>query len=173
MDCHVIHLTSIAALSCILQDCSIFTTLCWASHLWSRIINRITGKRYFRWHIGEWKPWSDLEQVCSVQLEPHRVWRCGSRRNDFYPRPVLAFGYCRCLRVCVCVCVRVSVNHEIVRAIIHQPFKLGSPNLDRRCKRPCWRSLLFCGVIDGDLQGQIELKSQHLPHFGLVSLSGR
>ena len=25
----------------------------------------------------------------------------------FYPRPVLAFGYCRCLRVCVCVCACV------------------------------------------------------------------
>ena len=25
----------------------------------------------------------------------------------FYPRPVLAFGYCRCLRLSVCVSVRV------------------------------------------------------------------
>ena len=25
----------------------------------------------------------------------------------FYPRPVLAFGYCRCLRLCVCVCPSV------------------------------------------------------------------
>ena len=24
----------------------------------------------------------------------------------YYPRPVLAFGYCRCLRLSVCVCVR-------------------------------------------------------------------
>ena len=24
-----------------------------------------------------------------------------------YPRPVLAFGYCRCLRLCVCVCLSV------------------------------------------------------------------
>ena len=30
--------------------------------------------------------------------------------NVFYPRPVLAFGYCRCLRVCVCV--RVSVRQS-------------------------------------------------------------
>ena len=68
----------------------------------------------------------------------------------------------------LCVCVHVSVNHEFVRTITHQPFKLGSPNLDQRCKRPWLRSLLFRGVIDGDLQGQIKLQSQHLPHFELV-----
>ena len=84
----------------------------------------------------------------------------------FYPRPVLAFGYCRCLRVCVCVCV--SVNHAFVHAITHQPFKLGSLNLDQRCKRPWLRALLFCGKIDHDLQGQIELQSQNLLHFELV-----
>ena len=82
----------------------------------------------------------------------------------FYPRPVLAFGYCRCLRVCVCL----SVNHQLVRAVTHQPFKLESPNLDQRCKRPWLRSLLFFGMIDLELQGQIELKSQNLPHFELV-----
>ena len=92
-------------------------------------------------------------------------WHKGAR---FYPRPVLAFGYCRCLRVCVCVCVCLSVNHQLVRAITHQPFKLESPNLDQRCKRPWLRSLLFFGMIDIELQGQIELKSQNLPHFELV-----
>ena len=86
----------------------------------------------------------------------------------FYPRPVLAFGYCRCLRLCVCVCVRPCVNHELVRAITHDPFQLGSPNLGHRCKRPWLRSLLFWGVIDLDLQGQILLQSQNLPHFELV-----
>ena len=29
---------------------------------------------------------------------------------DFYPRPVLAFGYCRCLRLCVCVCLSVCLS---------------------------------------------------------------
>ena len=86
----------------------------------------------------------------------------------YYPRPVLAFGYCRCLRVCVCVCVCLSVNHQLVRAVTHQPFKLESPNLDQRCKRPWLRSLLFFGMIDIELQSQIELKSQNLPHFELV-----
>ena len=56
----------------------------------------------------------------------------------YYPRPVLAFGYCRCL--CVCVCVRVSVNHEFVCAITHLKFKLGSPNLDQRCKKTLVKS---------------------------------
>ena len=79
---------------------------------------------------------------------------------------IMIFGYCRCLRVCVCV--RVSVNHEFVRAITHQPFKLGSLNLDHRCKRPWLRALLFCGMIDRDLQGQIKLQSQNLPHFEFV-----
>ena len=82
----------------------------------------------------------------------------------FYPRPVLAFGYCPCLRMCVCL----SVNHQLVCAITHQPFKLESPNLDQRCKRPWLRSLLFFGMIDLELQGQIELKSKNLPHFELV-----
>ena len=91
-----------------------------------------------------------------------------SPRWDFYPRPVLAFGYCRCLRLSVCVSVRPCVNHELVRAITHDPFQLGSPNLGHRCKRPWLRSLLFWGVIDLDLQGQILLQSQNLPHFELV-----
>ena len=67
-----------------------------------------------------------------------------------------------------CVCVYVSVNHEFVRAITHQPFKLGSSNLDQRCKRPCLRTPLFCGMIDRDLQSQIEPQSQNLPHFEFV-----
>ena len=53
--------------------------------------------------------------------------------------------------LCVCVCI----NHELVRTITHRPFKLGSPNLDQRCKTPWFGSLLFLGMIDLDLQGQI------------------
>ena len=68
----------------------------------------------------------------------------------------------------VCVCVRPCVYHELVRTITHHPVQLGSPNLDHRCKIPWLRSLLFLGVIDPDIQGQIELQSQNLPHFELV-----
>ena len=81
----------------------------------------------------------------------------------FYPRPVLAFGYCRCLGLSVSPSVT-----KFVCPITHYPFKLGSPNLDQRCKRPWLRSLWFCGMIDCDFQGQIELQSKNLPHFELV-----
>ena len=88
----------------------------------------------------------------------------------FYPRPVLAFGYCRCLRMCVCPCVRQSqvCQRDNSSTSCHQPFKLGSLNLDQRCKRPWLSALLFCGMIDRDLQGQIEPQSQNLPLFELV-----
>ena len=56
--------------------------------------------------------------------------------------------------VCVCVCVSPCVNHELVRAITHDPYQLGSPNYAHRCKRPRLRSLWLLGVIDHDLQGQ-------------------
>ena len=65
--------------------------------------------------------------------------------SNFYRRPVLAFGYCRCLCLSVCPSVRVCGNHLLVHATAHHPFKLGSPNLDHRCKRPWLRSLLFLG----------------------------
>ena len=52
----------------------------------------------------------------------------------FYPRPVLDFGYCHRLRLWVCMSVCVCINHELVRTITHRSFKLGSPNLDQRCK---------------------------------------
>ena len=89
------------------------------------------------------------------------------RRMSILFLPEASFGL-RVLWLPACVCVRVSINHEFVRAITHQPFKLGSPNLDQRCKRPWLIALLFCGMIDLDLQGQIELQNQNLPHFELV-----
>ena len=35
--------------------------------------------------------------------------------NHFYPRPVLAFGYCRCLHLCVCVCLCVCQSFACPR----------------------------------------------------------
>ena len=144
----------------------------WPSYLYNG--NPILGQTIF---ILRWDPdlYHNLVIVglylsyCAIPLEwsccLHDIFIIGCH---FYPRPVLAFGYCRCLRLSVCVCVRPCVNHELVRAITHDPFQLGSPNLGHRCKRPWLRSLLFWGVIDLDLQGQILLQSQNLPHFELV-----
>ena len=68
---------------------------------------------------------------------------------------------------CVCPSVRLSVT-KFVCAITHYMFKLGSLNLDQRCKRHWLISLLFSGTIGYDFQGQIEPQSQNLPHFELV-----
>ena len=68
--------------------------------------------------------------------------------------PEVSFGLLvLSLPTSVSLCVRLSVcsNHELVHAITHHPFKLGSLNLDQRRKK----SLLFYGAIDHDLQDQI------------------
>ena len=52
------------------------------------------------------------------------------------------------------VAVWVSTPNLSVLQTRH-PFKLGSRNLDQRCKTLWLRSLLFWEVIDLDLQGQI------------------
>ena len=46
----------------------------------------------------EWRCWSSADRQCSNYILVI---------NNFYPRPVLAFGYCPCLRLCVCVCLSV------------------------------------------------------------------
>ena len=132
------------------------------SPTWYQAITRSYAELIVCWILWNTFKWNFIQnsnvliaEICCLQYVSH-----------FYPRPVLAFGYCRCLRVCVCVCL--SVNHQLVRAITHQPFKLEPPNLDQRCKRPWLRSLLFFGAVDLELQGQIELKCQNLPHFELV-----
>ena len=76
----------------------------------------------------------------------------------FHSRPVLAFGYCRCIRLSVCPCVRVCINPKLVRAITQVPLKPSSPNLGQRWKTPWLRFLLW-----GD---QIDIKISLVPGFG-------
>ena len=64
-----------------------------------------------------------------------------------YPRPILAFGYCRCLRLCVCVCPSVCQS-QACPCDNSWPVSARITKLDHRCKRPWTRSLLFLGVID-------------------------
>ena len=116
-----------------------------------------------------------LSEPVSTKLSiDNYLMQCGTKAtNEFLPKA--SFG----LRVLslpesVCLCVRPSVcvfgKHLLVRAITHHPFKLGSPNLDHRCKRPWLRSLLFWGVIELDLQGQIELQIKIYPILSLSML---
>ena len=58
-------------------------------------------------------------------------------RGQCWPSGIVVACVCLCVLVCVCI------NYLLVRAITRGLFKLGSPNLDLRCKRPWLRSLLF------------------------------
>ena len=78
--------------------------------------------------------------------------KCIFTLGQFWPSGIVIACVCLCPRVrpcvsvsmCVCVCLCVCcVSHLLVRAITRNPFKLGSPNLDWRCKRPWLGSLLF------------------------------
>ena len=53
------------------------------------------------------------------------------------------------------VCVRMFVNYEVVCAITCRKFELESSNLDQICLTFCLRSLLFWGLIELDLPGEI------------------
>ena len=134
--------------------------ICFRKHIYivgKRLISKIP-------HCKLQTSWSLLHRVPSsyewagVQ-RTHSFWNKGFNWDHkesihfirFYPRPVLAFGYCCWLRLSVCVCG----NHLLVRAITCHAFKLESPNLDHKSKTPWLRSLLFWGVIDLELQGQI------------------
>ena len=101
-------------------------------------------------------PYAYCDTVCAV-------WFCN-------PRPVLAFWYCRCLRLCVYACVSLCVNHLLVCAIIRDLFKLGSPNLEQMCKTTWLKFLLFCGAINLDLQVKFNLKVWIYPVLSLSSL---
>ena len=70
----------------------------------------------------------------------------------------------------VCPYVCVCVNHELVCMITHCPLKLGSPNLDQRCKTPWLRSLLFWG---GDWLWPARSNLTYNPNFVMSGLSSR
>ena len=65
--------------------------------------------------------------------------------------------------VCPSVCQSLACPHDNLRLV-----QARITSLNHRCKRPWLRSLLFWGVIDLYLQGQIYLQSQNLPSFELA-----
>ena len=74
--------------------------------------------------------WTQHERMKGLKL-----WR----DNAFLPEASF-----RLLVLSLPVSVRPSVT-KFGREITQHPFKLGSPNLDYRCKRPWLRSLFFGG----------------------------
>ena len=102
---------------------------------------RMSGLQNQTWHL-------DILYLKGFRI--YSVCWCANTFDDtFFPEASIG------LRVLsLPASVRPSV-HKFVCAITHHPFKLGSPHLDHRCKRPWLRSLLFWEVIDLDRQGQI------------------
>ena len=77
---------------------------------------------------------------------------------NFHMGPILAFGYCRCLRLPLRLSI-LCVNLGLICMITWHPFNLESPNVDWKSKTSWLRSLLFWGLIDLDLQGKIWLEN--------------
>ena len=63
---------------------------------------------------------------------------------------------------------KVKLNLKVEFYLTVDLFKLESPNLDEKCILVWLRCLLFCGLIDLDLQGQIKHESPNLSNFELV-----
>ena len=61
---------------------------------------------------NSWKysslPWTQFSPIWFHWFFNEQSWLFSY--FSFYPRPVLAFGYCRCLRLSVCVSVRASIT---------------------------------------------------------------
>ena len=167
------------------KDSTTHRISCYVGDVFSRGCSRLFSgiyvpiNRHFCWFTGGVIGLFMRNTITNHSLDVEKRVRLRSRLNFIsyllrpdgisgtsYPRPVLAFRDCHHLRLWVCVCV--CFNHELVRTITHRPVKLGSPNLDQRCKTPWFGTLLFLGMIDSDLQGQIQLESQILPHFELI-----
>ena len=106
------------------------------------------------------------------QFETFPVFFYGWLHLFYYPRPVMAFRYCHRLRVsvCVCVCVRQS---SVCPDDNLWPAQATITKIRPEVQNTLVKIAIVLGFIDIDLQREIELKSHNLPHFGLVSLSGR
>ena len=110
----------------------------------------IYGCMIFKWFAEIWlydryqdsNPIDACRQHVPLSEQPGTYYSSIFTRGQYWPPGIVV--------ACVCPSVSPSVI-KFVRAITRHPFKLGSPNLDHRCKRPWLRSLIFWGVTDLDL----------------------
>ena len=101
-------------------------------------------------------PCSSLNMRILTQLLIFAFW---SFLRPFLPEAsILASWYCRCLRPSI----SPSVRHQVCPRDNSTP-KLGSPNLDHRCKRPWLRSLLFWGWLTLTFKVKFNFNSKFTP----------
>ena len=106
--------------------------------------------------IVRWYEWYKAKTFCCVFFAAAMLTMVASATIVRFPPVVLSSP------ASVCPCI----NHLFVRAITRDPFKLGSPNLNQRCKRPWSRSVLFWGAKKIS-RSNLTYKSE-LTHFELV-----
>ena len=110
-----------------------------------------------------WPFWFAADKIISICRHLIGYWN-GSFRLFL---PEASFG----LRVLsLPASVRPSIRPSVtkfVRAISHHLFKLESPNLDHRCKRPWLRSLLFWGQLTVTFKVKFNLKVRIYPILSL------
>ena len=109
----------------------------WRGALMICALNKRLSKQWWGWWFET--PSRSLWRHCNVYIDflavcPHLVISV-----HFYPRPVLAFGYFHCLRLCVSVYVSVCVITKLGTKVQNTLVKVST----------------VYGVIDLDLQGQI------------------
>ena len=127
---------------------------------------------HFSWPWVQWTHYNDLSQAGSNFSYQYREvlvswWPQISltepfifTRGQFWPSGIVV--------ACVCLCVSVCVRQPpVVRVITHHQFKLGSPNLDHRCKRPLLRCLLFWGWLTLTFKVKFNFKVKSYPILSL------
>ena len=95
-----------------------------------------------------------------VNLERwHDVFVFVFTRGQFWPSGIVV--------ACVCLCTCVCINLLFVRAITRDPLKLGSPNLDQRCKRLGYGPYCFGGKLTFTFKVKFNIKVRIYPILSL------
>ena len=90
-----------------------------AAPRWPWLLCGITGLHWINalqviWHLYELMKNIDVNMCVWVAHSQTRIYIYVQKCHlGFYPRPVLAFGYCHRLRLCLCPCVCVCVYQSL------------------------------------------------------------